>query len=165
MAVWLVRALIREARERDEPDRFEKWMAVLAQVTSGDPVAVSQWWIEKAKFYLSRLELNEAARALLCVSTQPSHPFLDVHRGCMLFELGQVQQAAAISAEAVDQLRRQSDPQTSDPRALGEEASALDLAMNAMFSIDYGPGTGYERRRELARSGGGPSRGTKVAWR
>jgi hypothetical protein len=164
-ALWLVRAIVREARERDEPERFEKWMAVLVKATSGNPVAVAQWWIEKAKFHLGRLELNEAARTLLCVTTQPSHPFLDVARGCILFELGQVQLAAAVSAEAVDQLRRQSYPQASHPRLLGEEASALDLAMAAMWAIDFGPGsvgTGYPRRRELARSGADPREALKL---
>lgn len=160
-ALALVRALVREARERDEPERFEKWMTVLATATSGSPVAVAQWWLERAKFHLSRLELAEAARALLCVTTQPSHPFLDVERAAMLFELGQVEQAAAISAEAVDQLRRHSEAHRSHPRSLGEEATALDLAMAAMFSISFSARAGYARRDELAKSGADPREAIK----
>lgn len=160
-ALALVRALVREARERDEPERFEKWMTVLATATSGSPVAVAQWWLERAKFHLSRLELAEAARALLCVTTQPSHPFLDVERAAMLFELGQVEQAAAISAEAVDQLRRHSEMHSSHPRSLGEEATALDLAMTTMFSISFSARAGYARRDELAKSGADPREAIK----
>lgn len=170
-ALTLLRSLLREARERDEPERFNRWLSEFATATRGNALALTEWWLEKAKFHLSRLEFEDVEHALRNITTQPSKPFLDVARAGVLFELEAFEEASMIAAAAVDLLRHHSDPQAPSPRLLGEEASALDIAMSAMWSTDFGAasvGTGYPRRRELRRSGSDPRQqlellGTSIA--
>jgi len=159
-AFALARRLIREARERDEPERFNRWMERLSDATRGNRLAVAEWWLEKAKYHLGRLELKDAENAVRCVSTQPSRPFLDVERAGLLFELGKPADASAVAAHAVDLLRGQTDPQAPPPRLIGQEASALDVAVCALLAEDLFEcavgGSGSTRRRELRKSGCDP---------
>ncbi|MGK3991106.1 SIR2 family protein [Sorangium sp. So ce136] len=157
--VTLLRWLIREAREEDDHDAFRRRMEILAKMARNNTVLATEWWLEQAKFHFMRLELDEMESALSHVPSQPGSPFVDVIRASLLFEIGQFREAAELSIQAVDEIRRNAPREAMSMRSLGEEASALDLVMNSYMSLEFGfssAGTGYQRRDELRRSGADP---------
>ena len=155
----VLRWLIREAREDDDKDGFLRWIESFARVSRSVAGLAAEWWLEKAKFHFMRLELDETEDALAQTGSQPIACFVDVSRASIMFELGHFREAAELAARAVDEIRRNAPPEGAALRALGEEASALDLALTATFSARLGHvslGTGYQRREELRRTGADP---------
>lgn len=155
----LLRWVIREAREKDDNEAFQRWMAVFRRVSRNSAGLAAEWWLEKAKFHFMRLEVDETENALARMAAPPVVSFVDVSRAALMFEMGQFRGAAELAARAVDEIRRHAPLDGSNLRALGEEASALDLAMNATLAAEFGRivlDIGRQRREELRRTGADP---------
>jgi hypothetical protein len=162
--LFLLKSLVREARERGDTGRQAKWSQYYASATKGNPVAVAEWQIERARQQLDAIEVEEAEHTLRGIVSQPGRPFLDVARAELLLEVGRFEDAATAAGTAVDQLRA-SNVAGSHQRLLGEEASAVDVALGASVAYDFGlaaTGIGHPRRLELANSAADPRRTLKA---
>lgn len=122
--VWvdLAFAVLRHAWQAQEPALHERWAERLKGIAETQPRWRARWWYAQCWHHFVRLETKQAVQTARDWPAEPSLPFWEAKRAAMLGEMGQVDTARKISAQALERVRLGRDPTQVDYRSLSDEA-------------------------------------------
>lgn len=156
--VWvaLAFALVRHAWQFQDAGLHERWIGRLQDVATVRSSWRARFWHAKCWHHLVRLETKEALLAARDWPPDPSLPFWEAKRAAVLGELGQLDEARAITGQALERVRLGRDRAWVDYQSLSEEGW-IHLLHSTLELRAWEPPVGpdYEQRerrlRELAR--------------
>jgi hypothetical protein len=127
--VWvdLTFALIREARESLDENRFRTLTAEIKEVVKQKVDWQARWFYEQCLFWLLRVNHDEVQTVMNEWATITSAPFWEVKRASVLAEIGEINEAGRVAEGALASIRSRLDPYPDDYTLMSQEGWAMIL--------------------------------------
>lgn len=123
-------ALLREARDDFDIERFQQWHERLAPAIRSRPHWLARWHYERCLFALARFDFNAFETAVNEWPTQLEElPFWEVRRAALLAEFGHTDRAQALADNALQAIRARLPAGKADFGLLSAEGWAMHLLM------------------------------------
>lgn len=123
--VELAFAIARVSREDQQVERYRLWMGRLEPLAQRRPDWRARLSYERSLFSLGLMDQDGVRVALDDWPSAEGLPFWDVRRAAVLAEIGELQEARRIANDALSEIRRRSEPFSSDRALLSQEGLAI----------------------------------------
>jgi hypothetical protein len=137
--IELAFAVARVSREDQQQERYRLWMERLGPLTRRWPDWKARFSYERCLFSLGRLDQDGVQSALDDWPNTEGRSFWDMRRAAVLAEMGELQEARRIANDVLQEIRRRSEPFSSDRALLSQEGLAvmfLELAESSDLTIE-----------------------------
>ena len=147
--IQLAFAILREAREDLDTERFDFWSQKLKNRVSNNVEDLSHWYHELCLFNLGTCDHAKVESALKIWTPVHELPFWESKRASIFAELGQIKEAEEIAERALDVIRSRLQPFVVNYTLLSQEGfvmmllRALQISKIQMAAID---GSHYSAR-------------------
>lgn len=131
-------AIARVSREDQQEERYRLWMERLESLARRRPDWKARFSYERCLFSLGRLDQDGVQSALDDWPSAEGLSFWNMRRAAVLAEMGELQRARQVANDVLSEIRRRSEPFSSDRALLSQEGLAilfLELAEMADLSI------------------------------
>lgn len=125
--VNLAFAVVREAREDQEEERFSFWVNLLKPIVKQDLQWQSRWFYEQCLFHLFRFNQEQVFSLISEWQVGSNLEFWEVKRASILAELGDLKEAKKIAKSALAGIRSRLQPYSTDYSLLSQEGWTMFL--------------------------------------
>lgn len=132
-------AIARVSREDQREERYQLWMERLGSLSRKRPDWGARFSYERCLFSLGRLDQDGVQSALDDWPSTEDLSFWDMRRAAVLAEMGELQKARQIANDTLSEIRRRSEPFSSDRALLSQEGLTvmfLELAEMSDMGIE-----------------------------
>lgn len=123
----LVFAVMREAREDQDEERFSSWVNLLKSIVKQDIQWQARFFYEQCLFYLFRFDQEQVFLLIGEWKIEPNLEFWEVKRASILAELGDLKEAKKIAGSALAEIRARLQPYSTDYSLLSQEGWTMFL--------------------------------------
>lgn len=125
--VNLAFAVVREAREDQDEERFYFWVNLLKPIVKQDIQWQSRWFYEQCLFHLFQFNQEKVFSLIGEWQVEPNLEFWEVKRASILAELSDLKEAKKIAESALAGIRSRLQPYSTDYSLLSQEGWTMFL--------------------------------------
>jgi hypothetical protein len=120
-------AVMREAREDQDEERFYSWINLLKPIVKQDIQWQARFFHEQCLFHLFRFDQEQVFLLIGEWQVEPNLEFWEVKRASILAELGDLKEAKKIAESALSGIRSRLQPYSTDYSLLSQEGWIMFL--------------------------------------